>query len=222
MLPKSCGAAREGETKLLLPAGCLGRSTTEKTTVLTPLPLSLQRCRDLCLPALASRFLSFPPCPRGICLATPGFSFLAPSSQAHWVLPHGDGELCLCFTHFFGGNPTCSALTSYSLCSSAQRNSSLKSRLLWRRTGTAWAVLFPAGPQHSKGKFRGLCPNLPTGMSSTEGHISETVRLYNFITPARQAEGFLVHRMCSCPYHAAILPQIPAFLWNHLLRVRKE
>lgn len=130
----------------------------------------------------------------------------------------------LCFSEAIPAVLVCTtALTSNSLCSSsAQRKSSLKSHLLWRGTGTAWAVLLPAGPQHSKGKFRGLCPNLPVGMSSRVGHIFETVRLYNFITPARQAEGFLVHRMCSCPYHVAILPQIPPFLWNHLLRVRKE
>lgn len=50
MLLKQHDAAREGETKLLLPAGCLGHSGAEQMTMLTPLTPA---CRDAwycCLP----------------------------------------------------------------------------------------------------------------------------------------------------------------------------
>jgi len=43
MLLKQHDAAREGETKLLLPAGCLGHSAAEQMTTLTPLTPA---CRD--------------------------------------------------------------------------------------------------------------------------------------------------------------------------------
>lgn len=99
MIPKPCGAAREGETKLLFPAGCLGHSTAEQTTMLTPLPLA---CRDAGTSTCLLLLLGFLPTmptwhPPNWASSSP---FLAPLLQARWVLPHGSGELCPCSAHF--------------------------------------------------------------------------------------------------------------------------
>lgn len=153
-LPKSCSAAREGETKFPnFPAGCLGHSTAEQMTMLTPLPLV---CRDpgtsTCLLLDSGFFWTMPTWHLIL-----GLIFPLPW-QAHWVLPHSDGELCLCSAHFsapqFQLLRSCTTvLTSSPLCLSfARGNSSLNSLLLWRRTRTAWSAA-PPQSQHRQGQF---------------------------------------------------------------------
>lgn len=160
-LQKSCSAAREGKTKFScwLPWPQYSLADVNANTP----PSGLQRSRHLYLPAPS---LWFPL----------NHAYLASNSGPHLPLPGCSlgaapwwwrAVLVLC-TLLCSSLRSCSTLlTSSPLClSSAQGKSSLKSLLLWRRTGTTWSTA-PPRSQNRHGKAGGLCSNLPNGMSSS-------------------------------------------------------
>lgn len=175
--------------------------------MLTPLPLV---CRDpgtsTCLLLLCGFLWTMPTWHLILGLI---FPFLG----AHWVLPHGDGELCLYSAHFSAPLSGPALLSWHPLPFACPLH---KGRAAWNpfcsegELGLPGLLLLP-GPSTDMARLGGSALTSQMGWAAVcdvQGCIFESVNLTNFITWARQAEGSLVHRVCSRPHQTGNLPKL--------------